>query len=432
MDQIAGLPFVKLKFDKDGDRVEPGKPVRPAGIRNLLVLAHGWKNDEAAADRLYSELVGNMLAAPGGQAMKDEGFGVTGIYWPAFVFKPDLTLLESDAPAPQGGAAAAGGGDLDANDLDAFVAEVAAFLEVSDPESFKDQARRATGGGGAADALADRLRQEVSAANADGDMLFEQQGRAIKGSDLFEFLKKKPALPSGSGQGGGPAAGGAAGGVGAAIGRTRRRLLAGPRAAVARMLNQFTYFEMKKRAGIVGAALAGQLDADGLNGVQLHLVGHSFGARLVTSTASRIAIRPRSLTLLQAAYSHNGLGIGNTKIPQGAFRNVVAQKQVSGPIVITHTHNDSAVGIAYVIASRASGTTASKFGGPTDPFGGMGANGAQLLKQGEAVDRVLTATGTPALAAGVITNVLADEPIKDHNDVANKVVARLVLAAVRV
>jgi hypothetical protein len=221
--------------------------------------------------------------------------------------------------------------------------------------------------------------------------------------------------------------------MGAAARPTRRpRFFAGPRAAVARLLNQFTYFEMKKRAGVVGVALARDLEADGLAGVRLHLIGHSFGARLVTAAAASLTtIQPASLTLLQAAYSHNGLGVGRVPVPQGAFRAVMADRRVSGPIAITHTHNDAAVGIAYVIASRASGVMASTFGGPDDPFGGMGANGAQLVADGEAVAATLVAGAAPSLAPGLINNLLADAVIKDHNDVANPEVARLALAAVR-
>ncbi|MDP2354756.1 MAG: hypothetical protein Q8M31_01685 [Beijerinckiaceae bacterium] len=426
MDRIAGLPFVRLKLDKHGERIDAVGPVHPPGIRSLIVLAHGWKNDEAAADSLYRGLIENMHGLPDGQRILDDGrFGITGIYWPAFVFKPDLTMLESDAATPQGGAASVGGGDLAATELESFAEHVAVFLDVKDVASFKDQVRRATGGGGAADKLAERLREETPAADADAEIVFEQEGRNTKGSRLVEFLKSPPALPESS-----DTQGGAMGGIGSAI--RRPRFLAGPRAAVARLLNQFTYFEMKKRAGIVGAKLAETLEADGLAGVQLHLVGHSFGARLVTSTASHLqTVYPRSMTLLQAAYSHNALGLGKHKVPQGAFRNVVANKRVNGPITITHTHNDRAVGIAYVIASRASGVVAARFGGPSDPFGGMGANGAQLMADGEAVAAHIIAGQTPSLKPNVINNLQADAIIADHNDVANVEVARLVLQSVR-
>jgi hypothetical protein len=425
MAEIAGLPFVRLKFDKDGDRVEPGTPVRPAGIGNLIVIAHGWKNDEAAADRLYATLVGNMRAAPGGAALIDGKFGVTGVYWPAFVFKPDLTILPADVDGQAGGTAGTGEADVSAQELRDFADAVADFLGVEDADSFRQQVLEARGGGGAADDLADRLRAEVSTEGADAEVIFEQEGRDLRGRELFEALKAPPALGAAGGD-----TGAAMGGIGAAF--RLPRFLSGPRAAVARMLNQFTYFEMKKRAGVVGVKLAATLQADGLDGVGLHLVGHSFGARLVTATASRLTtIRPKSLSLLQGAYSHNGLGVGKGTVPQGAFRNVVADRRVTGPIVITHTRNDTAVGIAYAVASRASGVNAAAFGGPDDAFGGMGANGAQLLGAGEAVAGRITSAGAPALRAGLINNLLADDVVKDHNDVANPGVARVVLAAVQ-
>jgi hypothetical protein len=144
MDEIAGLPFLRLKYDKDGDRIAPAEPVRPPRVANLIVIAHGWKNDETAADRLYATLIGNMHAAPGGAAALEGGkFGVAGVFWPAFVFKPDLTILEAGAGGSQGAAAAAGGGDLPAADLDGFAAEVAEFLGVADAASFREQVRQA-------------------------------------------------------------------------------------------------------------------------------------------------------------------------------------------------------------------------------------------------------------------------------------------------
>jgi len=49
---------------------------------------------------------------------------------------------------------------------------------------------------------------------------------------------------------------------------------------------------------------------------------------------------------------------------------------VAGPILITHTANDKAVGIAYALASRISGQTGAALGDATDVFGGIGRNGA--------------------------------------------------------
>ena len=88
----------------------------------------------------------------------------------------------------------------------------------------------------------------------------------------------------------------------------------------------------------------------------IHLVGHSFGGRLVTAAAAMLdpGGAPVTMTLLQAAYSHNGLAEKFDGKKNGAFRTILQDGRISGPIVITHTKNDKAVGIAYPLASRVS------------------------------------------------------------------------------
>lgn len=113
--------------------------------------------------------------------------------------------------------------------------------------------------------------------------------------------------------------------------------------------------------------------------LRVHLVGHSFGGRLVTAAAHLLPAKTPavSLTLLQSAYSHNGLGEKFDGSYDGAFRELVSDKRISGPILITHTKNDYAVGIAYPLASGISRDQAAAFGDENDPYGGMGRNGAQ-------------------------------------------------------
>src|SRR5262245_32301272 len=104
---------------------------------------------------------------------------------------------------------------------------------------------------------------------------------------------------------------------------------------------------MKERAGTVGAkGVAKLLDEFGKSVERIHLIGHSFGGRVVTAAAKASSTnRLKSMTLLQAAFSHNGF-----EPAIGFFRDVVANSRIAGPIVITHTFNDSAVGIAYPAA----------------------------------------------------------------------------------
>ena len=77
----------------------------------------------------------------------------------------------------------------------------------------------------------------------------------------------------------------------------------------------------------------------------------------------------------------------------GFFRSVVDQQRVKGPILVTHTKNDKAVGVAYPLASRISGDKTAAFGDENDEFGGLGRNGAQQMQAGETVPGKLLAAG---------------------------------------
>jgi len=197
------------------------------------------------------------------------------------------------------------------------------------------------------------------------------------------------------------------------------------------ILNFTTYYEMKSRAGKVGndgvAPLIDELEA----GVRrFHLIGHSFGGRLVSAaTKASRTNKLASLTLLQAAFSHNGF----SKIMNGFFRIVVDAGRIGGPVLITHTKNDKAVGLAYPIASRINNDAAMAIGDESDKFGGIGRNGAQKMGIGEVdtKETVLREAGTKyAFSAGKFFNLLGDAFIKDHCDVTGKEVVNAVLNAV--
>jgi pimeloyl-ACP methyl ester carboxylesterase len=161
--------------------------------------------------------------------------------------------------------------------------------------------------------------------------------------------------------------------------------------------------------------------------IRLHLVGHSFGGRLVTAAANEWTATGQlelcSLTILQGAYSHNALA-GQAG---GAFPSVVGKP--SGPIAITHTHNDLACTVAYALASRLSRDTTTALGDASDEYGAMGANGPQKLQEG--VAELDNATEGFAPKRGKINTFLADAYIiktKDtdaHNNITNPTVGRL-------
>jgi len=171
--------------------------------------------------------------------------------------------------------------------------------------------------------------------------------------------------------------------------------------------------------------------------VRIHLVGHSFGCRVVTAAVTGPTPAPNgfvnSMTLLQGAFSHYSFSAAfdDSKKP-GFYRNLVTEHRVSGPIIITHTRADKAVGTAYAIASRAMRQIASAMGDKNDPFGGLGSNGAQ--KTAEARDISMPKAGAPfeqPLTKGSMTNLLADGLIASHSDVRNPNAAYAVLSAAR-
>ena len=195
--------------------------------------------------------------------------------------------------------------------------------------------------------------------------------------------------------------------------------------AIDMLLNLGTYHLMKDRAGVVGrTGLARALDQihDDYPGIRIHLAGHSFGCRVITSAAAAVRRPVASMTLFQAAFSHNSFS------PPGGFRSVVDDAKCEGPILITHSVKDEAVGICYPIASRIFRQSASSLGGPNDRYGALGRNGARHTP--EASDGDLLPEGGPyAFAPGLIYNLRADDIIQAHSDIVKPETAWALLSA---
>lgn len=428
--------FFDIEFRRDGslhDDSQLGKLLEGLkDLTDLAILSHGWNNDMAEARGLYKELGDNIDAVAAQKlvpGLDKRKMGMIRVYWPSKKFA-DTDLI------PGGGAAS----EEAANDN--------ALITLLD-ELGNDPIRL-----GEATHDADRTPQIVRAKqlvdqleDKDAQREFVQCLRAVLNPDekhiddgsaeffssdpieLFRALSEPVDLPRDTGAGGAAdAAEGGAAGI-----RDRFR---GLRAAARRLLNYATYYQMKSRAGTVGRGGAALMLAHVRNArpeLPLHLVGHSFGARLVTASAA--TLRPHSpaisMTLLQAAFSHNGFADNFDGSRDGAFRGVLADKRVSGPILITHTKNDKAVGIAYPLASRISRDRASAIGDRNDPFGGMGRNGAQHTPEVATDVRGLLPVGKKyAFARGKVFNLHADAFIKSHGDVRGVEVAHAFLSAV--
>lgn len=437
MTDLRGFPFAEVHFDREGvveGSTDDARALAASpAVTDLVVLVHGWNNDAGQARSLYDRLAGSMrtvldggLPAPGAGT----GIGFFGAFWPSKAFQ--------DA-APAAGPAAGVSGAVGPDDVRAQIEDLRTVFGSDAEQKVLDSALvlvpaledRATARNDFAELLRSLLDPGTLAREDGPAALFESSGATVMDRLAVPARLAPPAGSSGSAAGlgaGAPVAGpgGAAGIFGTA---------AGIFGAARNLLNYTTFYEMKDRSGQVGrAGLAPLLtDIGGQRpGLRLHLVGHSFGARLVSATGSLMpAGSLRTVSLLQAAYSHFGLAADWDPTPgaqPGAFAALLGGQKVSGPILATHTVHDTAVGIAYAVASRLAGQIAAGVGDANDEYGGMGRNGAQRTQP--VVPGVLRAVGEPyAWTPGSVHNLLADAFISDHSDVAGPQVAYALLHA---
>ena len=193
-----------------------------------------------------------------------------------------------------------------------------------------------------------------------------------------------------------------------------------------------TFKLMKERAGIVGRrAVASTLDQiqSAFPRVRVHLAGHSFGCRAIASAAVVMVKPVASMTLLQGAMSHNSFSPdfkGNQHA--GGFRDVITGGKCRGPMLITYSVHDAAVGLCYPIASRILRQNSSGLGGENDPYGGLGRNGA--LRTPEASNADLLPEGACyTFRPGRIFNLRSDDVIRAHADIVKPEIVWALIAA---
>lgn len=435
------IPFFEIEFDKDGhvfdqsqvDRALDGLAAGP--FSDLLVISHGWNNDMAEARDLYVRLLAALerVRAGGQPALAGRQLAALAIFWPSKRFA-DSELI------PGGGAADAGSSALDPTAVISQLEELKSEperlgLQVVVPLRAEILSRAQNlvphlgQSGEAQKEFVLLIRSILSPRDAhpdDGsDNFFTRDP-----NDLLRELSDPVPPPATAGDGG--AADVAGNGGAAGLGD----FFSGIMGAAKRLLNFTTYYEMKERAGTVGKTGVAQVLVQlhqRLPELRLHLAGHSFGGRLVTAATDQIGpgVKPASLALLQAAYSHNGLGQRFDGKRDGFFRHVVSDRKVNGPILITHTKNDLAVGIAYPLASRIAGQDAADaagLGDASDPYGGMGRNGAQKTPE-RVIAHLLSVGGDyGGLGAGKVFNLNADGVIGGHSDIAKDEVAYALLS----
>jgi hypothetical protein len=443
---IEGFEVFPLDFDRTGAPVQGAQlqailDAIPGRYTDFLVLSHGWNNDTADADALYAELLKSMRSLiPGAHALKDREIAVCTIHWPSKRF------AESDL-IPGGVASADGAGyafltkqlqDLrrlfDGSDEQHSPPDPDVVLTIDRliallPRLEIDEESQ--------DAFGRLFRSIMSPKANEEEPTLPGTFYTLSGADLLNRFSRtvvdKNLASGGLAQVSNSFPDGAAEGGPASLGN----LFTGIKNGVQNFLNLFTYYEMKERAGTIGAGgvhralLQVQAKCPLL---RLHLAGHSFGGRLVTAALASESdgrLKVSSICLLQAAFSHYGFSLNYDGRNNGFFRGALLDTHLNGPMAVTFSANDKAVGIAYPIASRLRDQIAADLGDASDPYGGIGRNGAQKTPESVVFEMPDTTTPYPGnLVSGKILNVKADAYVKGHSDVRNPQVAHMVLSAI--
>ncbi|WP_225822139.1 serine-threonine protein kinase [Streptomyces naphthomycinicus] len=423
---MSVTPYWELTFDADGDVDGPERDrllaqVTDHGVRDLIVFAHGWNNDRSGATALYRRFF-----APVPKLAPRARLGYVGVIWPSMRFS-DEPIPDFPKSVAAAEAQAAPRPALDKDTRRALLETFPGRVTVLDRlVGMLDERPDGTEGlaefGRLVRLLPDVDRQGVADTDEPGEpAVFD--GDPVTACE--QFAEALAAL--------GPAGGAA------------RFGLPDPWDGAKELLRQVTYYQMKRRAGTVGehglGPLLGRL-AGAAPGVRVHLVGHSFGGRLVAFALRGLPgdVRAvKSLTLLQGAFSHYAFAARLPHAPDrsGALKD--RHRRIDGPLVCCYSHFDAALGTFYPLASRLAGDDRACAGneiaavlGPR--WGAMGHDGMQAVPDTARLDLAAALGG--ALPASGCVNVDAaavvrhgGAPTGAHSDIVHPELARVVLAA---
>ena len=433
-------PYWELTFDADGD-VDQGErdrllsEVRQRGVGDLIVFSHGWNNQRAGATRLYSRFF-----APIPRLAPRAAIGYVGVIWPSMEF-PDQPI--PDFPQSPAAVAELTRPALDTDTrhalLDAFpgkapvIDQIARMLDQQPPQDaeLEEYGRlvrtlvEVVPPGPQAMFGADTLAEGVPQCEP---RMFAA-GRTAEVCEQFAQALAHLSAPQ-------------------SPGTVTEFALPNPWKGARELLRQAAYYAMKRRAGTVGerglGPAIGRLAAVAPE-VRVHLVGHSFGGRLVSFALRGLpegVHSVKSVTLLQGAFSHYAFAARLPDDPRTGGVLQGQQNRVDGPLVCCYSHCDSALGTIYPLASRMADDDCSFAAVDIvrvlgDKWGAMGHDGVRAvpgtrsLSLAEALDSPLPESGCVNVdACSVVCH--GEPPTGAHSDIVHPELARVVLAAGRI
>ena len=419
--------YALIAFDSDGnERTDDAQGVggkmsarilQDAAVAkpsHVFFFSHGWKGDVPAAVDQYNRWIKAMTALTADAGAMGAGFKPLwiGLHWPSLPWGDDELGGNSFSPtAPRMS-------EL----LDSYVARLGGDADAVRAQLQIILAENETNAG------ATSLRPPVAEAYRRlAELIGRKAGRPGGPPDAEEAaFDPEQAFEAGN-------EGGAAFGGGFDFGG-----LLGP-------LRQLSFWTMKSRARTVGEGGMHRFIASlqqALPAARFHLMGHSFGCIVVSSIlggpGGKTAL-PRavdSLALVQGALSLWGYA---DRIPDqaggGYFNGMIKRGAVRGPIVVTTSEHDAAVGTFYPLAARLSGKV--DFAALPE-YGAIGAFGIQG-KDGVVSAKLLPQTGQYDFKAGKVYNLESSPFIAKmdgasgaHSDIDGPQVAHALWQAARV
>lgn len=420
-------PLYLLRFDKNGvlqsSQTAAALLAAVAGATDVFWFSHGWNNIYQQALDGYRSFIDGFIAQ-----RKQFNLPVPQPYRPILVgvIWPSTSLV---LPWEKGPVIAADVADpqsqRELEEMQSFV------VDALDPEAaaaLRELLDGSTGlAGPTARSAADLVRQALGSVTDDetgdtapavDDLLeawraVEQAGRPFVPDDPDDF--GDDAVP-GPGPAGGPAAAGLE--------------VLDPR----NLVRVGTLWKMKARAGAVGVNGVGPLLRDVLriSAARLHLIGHSFGARvLLSAMAGQAPPRPaRSMLLLEPAVNRWCFApvVPSTGVP-GGYRPVL--DRVEQPILSTFTIKDLPLHDLFHLAVRRRHVGEPDIAaiGDTDLYGALGGYGPAGLGTLGSVQSAVPAGSRPydltgaarviAIDGGVLINGTA--AIGGHGDISKPV-----------
>ena len=406
------VPFYVIPFDARGvceapqTRADLVRQVAENHYTDVFLFSHGWNNDWTVATKRYDDfLAGFMkmrqelnLATPGARYRPL----LVGVFWPSTA----LTFGASEE-----GPAMAGVDDEAVARERHDLAELGGTLPPDEAVRFFDLVQR--------DSVTEREARELVGmfAGLRGAQSDDIPGALLTTEELLDGWITTAADEALDDFGTATTTGVSGAQVAGVLDLVKKL---DPR----QIVRTFTVWQMKDRAGAVGARGVGPLLRDLLDSTaRVHLVGHSFGAKVVMSAlcAAPLSRNVSSALLLQPAMSHLCFAgvVPGTLLP-GGYRP--ALDRVDGRILTTFSSHDWPLTTIFHLALRRAkdlGEPQIAAAEPPSPYAALGGFGPR--RSGELILDIQDPPQPYTWPANTkLIALRGDRTISGHGDISNR------------